>query len=558
MAIKFNLDDLSSLKREELYQLAQELKIKGRSKLTKAELVEALSPFAQKQPEKKVVSTAKNTAAKKTAADETPPVKEKRAKVSAKATKTSKVAAKHSKKDEVKTSTVKAPAEISADPKPKKTGRGTKQSAKTDKTATAPKEKDVAGTDEAIAANQETILSRSFAKQKSEADQRKKKGAIVQSVAIPVELVTSIKPGEQSPKARQIEEERSKRHASLKTTMEIPVFGAPAPEAASPIAEEDLTGDLPADYGETRIVVQVRDPHWAHAYWQIPRAELKRLEMDVGIFEFAHSHFVLKVHNVTDGFTQEFSLSEHARSHYFFLENANTVYQAELGLHSPTEGYTFIALSNLIQTPPDQVASVWAAPVKLAKASDEDRIAGHAVPAIPAVSARNEDLLPSRPEPIPEITEPKKVYQASVSSRNDLPASLHSMGDSGRPDLPQPLVNEAPELSDALPVPISSWMSGSPAVSTFSSPAVEPLPLVSAEDTDIFLNTVPELILYGKVDSRCSLDFNGRKVYVEPDGSYSLRLLLPVNQDKVLELEAREPKSGKTRTIRATVKFEIL
>lgn len=555
MAIKFNLDDLSSLKREELYQLAQELEIKGRSKLTKAELVEALAPFAQKQPDKKVASTAKDTAARKTPADKTPAAKEKRAKESPKATKTSKVVTKQSKKDEVKTSPVKATAESNPAQKPKKTEPRKKQPAKSEKTVKAPKEKNGAGKDEAIAANQESILSRSFAKQKSEVDQRKKKGAIVQSVAIPVELVTSIKPEEQSPKARQIEEERSKRHASLKTTMEIPVFGAPAPEAALPIAEEDLTGDLPADYGETRIVVQVRDPHWAHAYWQIPRAELKRLEMDVGIFEYAHSHFVLKVHNVTDGFTQEFSLSEHARSHYFYLENANTVYQAELGLHSPTEGYTFIALSNLIQTPPDQVSSFWAAPVKLAKASDEDRIAGHAVPSVPA---RNEGLPSSGSDPIPEITEPEKVYQASVSRQNDLPASLQTMGDSGRPDLPQPLMHEAPEQVDVLPAPISSWMSGSPAVGSFSSPAAEPLRLASAEETDIFLNTVPELILYGRVDSRCSLDFNGRKVYVEPDGSYSLRFLLPVNQDKALELEAREPKSGKTRTIRATVKFEIL
>jgi hypothetical protein len=60
------------------------------------------------------------------------------------------------------------------------------------------------------------------------------------------------------------------------------------------------------------------------------------------------------------------------------------------------------------------------------------------------------------------------------------------------------------------------------------------------------------------VDKRCLLDFNGQKVQVEPDGSFSMRFVLPVNQQKSLELQALEPESGKTRTIRATVKFEVL
>ncbi|MFZ5949785.1 MAG: DUF4912 domain-containing protein, partial [Candidatus Rifleibacteriota bacterium] len=373
MAKKNQPADLGSLKREELYQLAQQYDVKGRSKLNKEELIAALSvlvnqPDNEKSSAENEKKSQKAQVAKKSGKaqplTEDAPAKNRTTRASKKTavettikpapeaptqkTSTSEkpVAPKDQKKKvlaETEAKTRKTSSQKKADNiKPAETKRaGSRKTANQDDSAstpvkkagvrkgrkaadvepsaslfdinektpiTAPEKKESPAEKEAADRAKESILSRSFARQKNDGDARKKTGAIVQSVAIPVEIPTTLKPEEPSPKAKQIEEERSRRHASLKTTMEIPVFSTPASEMVLPVAEEDLTGDLPADYGETRIVVQVRDPHWAHAYWQIPRAELKRLEMSVGIFEFAHSHFVLRVHNVTDGFTQDFSL----------------------------------------------------------------------------------------------------------------------------------------------------------------------------------------------------------------------------------------------------------
>jgi hypothetical protein len=572
MSNKFKLEDLNKLKRDELYQIAQELKIKGRSKLTKSQLIEALTPFAENSKNKKSlsddvpakkgkpgISTSKNakitpdtkTDTKKTVSEKSDLNKKDKKSSGKKIASVSK-----SKKTEVATK----PARIAADDSEnlsgkksesakkkttKKPAKTTAKSKKAGKTNGSTEKKSVAKPESAA----EKTLDRSFAKQKKADDGRKKTGATVKPVAIPVELPAS-RPTAPSLKAEQIEAERSKRHSSLKTTMEIPVFSAPSIEAATPITEDDLTGDLPADYGETRIVVQVRDPHWAHAYWQIPRSELKRLELDVGIFEFAHSHFVLRVHNVSDGYTQEFRLSDNARSHYFYLEKADTVYQAELGLQSPTEGYSFIALSNLIQTPPDRVASSWAAPVK--QDPVEGRIAGHEIPA-----AKSEPVSTAETQPVyPEITDPQIVYGRSVSG-NDMPACMPSQSGAGMVSGPAPTEQPGNEVSPwegesllSFNMP-DSWNPSSESSGSFST-AIE-----KSEPKTAFLTTTAEMVLYGSVQNECLLSFNGHPVKVGPDGGYSLRLQLPVNQNNEIELEAQNPETGEKKTIRASIRFDV-
>jgi hypothetical protein len=352
-----------------------------------------------------------------------------------------------------------------------------------------------------------------------------------------------------SPRAQQIEEERSKKHASLKTTMEIPVFAAPSPETAIPVDEEDLTGDLPTDYGETKIVVQVRDPHWAHAYWQIPKSELKRLELEVGIFEFAHSHFVLRVHNVTEGFTHDFKLSENARSHYFYLNKANTVYQAELGLQSPTEGYSFIALSNLVQTPPDTVASVWAIPVpayarRPSPREDEQRIAGHELPGIKKATP------PA--EPIPEITEPELVFGKAFHEEHKAEPSFKSGAGLQEP-VEENLSEHFPE-SSKMPASFNEIYRVPGSVPGSSSLIKENK---TAGAPDIFLEARVEVVVYGRTNPENDLNFNGQPVKLDSEGCFSLRLQMPENEKRDIRIEADSPDKNLHREYNASIKLYV-
>ena len=399
-------------------------------------------------------------------------------------------------------------------------------------------------------------LNRAFGKKGSEVPvSANKKGAnvIEPAVAIPVNLAHDKR--KTSDLAEKIESDRRRRHASLKTTMEIPVLSAPSSASAAPVSESDLTGDLPEYYDETRLVLQIRDPHWAYAYWELPPVERKRLELEVGIFEFAHSHYILRLHNVTRGHTQEIKITENARNWYIYLEDAKCVYQVELGLQSPTEGYTFISLSNLVQTPPDRVAEQWAAvvaPQPVPQLNEE--------PELPAETETRPAMSPAA-----RLTDPAFVYYQSLSGApvlhagsSEIPAGLadaaslmpgsHAALPQGISSLNLPVFSGVPtSASEFSSMPGSLQMPGSSGVTSFDQ--------VRRERPAASIALAADLVLYGQVPEGCDLFFMGQQVPVRADGTFSLRLALPANAPCRLELLAVNRETGETQTIAAHFAF---
>lgn len=399
-------------------------------------------------------------------------------------------------------------------------------------------------------------LNRAFGKKSSEAQaSANKKGAnvIEAAVAIPVNLAHDEK--KTSHLAEKIENDRRRRHASLKTTMEIPVLSASASASAAPVSENELTGDLPEYYDETRLVLQIRDPHWAYAYWELPPVERKRLELEVGIFEFAHSHYILRLHNVTRGHTQEIKLTENARNWYIYLEDSRCVYQVELGLQSPTEGYTFIALSNLVQTPADRVAEQWAPPVAPQPLPER-----HEAPESSSVSEERQPA-PSTAQ----LTDPAFVYYQSLSGA----PVLHA----GSSEIPAGLIAPAPQMPGShagLPAGISSLnLPGSFTVPTSASEfssmpgslqmpgsaGVSSFDPVRREKFARSITLAADLILYGQVPEGCDLFFMGQQISARTDGTFSLRLALPANMPCQFELVAVNRETGETQKIAAHFAF---
>ncbi len=400
-------------------------------------------------------------------------------------------------------------------------------------------------------------LNRAFAKRDEELPHSgNKKGAEVLESAVAMPMHQAIGSKTSSSKAEEIELERSRKHASLKTTMEIPVFSVPVYGAAAVVREEELTGDLPEHYDETRLVMQIRDPHWAHTYWELPPVERKRLELEVGIFEFAHSRFVLRLHDVTNGLTQEIRLTENARDWYVHLENAQCVYQVELGLQSPTEGYTFIALSNLVQTPPDSVAPRWAEPV-----APQPEPGIGPMPAAISEATVLEPAVQVQP-PTAHLTDPACVYRQAPSDR---PLQLGgSSGQSGEFPLSES-VSEMP-ASQILPAGVSSFaMPGSfqeMPTSPFAPAAMPGSDMLPSSQTqssealvrkneEALLCMAADLIVYGRAPAGWQLFFLGQQVEVRPDGSFSIRLALPEKASQHLELTAVDPHTGEKKLVRA-------
>jgi hypothetical protein len=256
-----------------------------------------------------------------------------------------------------------------------------------------------------------------------------------------------------------------------------------------------LTGELPLGYGDTRIVLQVRDPHWAHAYWEIndqTKAELRHTLGDEG---YARSAFILRVYDVTDiQFTGDNAHSffdihifEGANNWYIHLGRPDRAFLIDLGLISPHGQFVLIARSNTIRTPRDTYSDV----------VDEQWMVVD--------------------EAFREIYRASGGFQVGASSGE---------------------IRQA--MSQRLLQELSSG-----AVSSLSSPV---RPAVPAAGKDFWLVVNTELIVYGATEPDARLTVQGKPVKLRPDGTFSLRFALP-DGDQHIPVHAVNRDGDMERTI---------
>jgi len=129
-------------------------------------------------------------------------------------------------------------------------------------------------------------------------------------------------------------------------------------------AAEEERG-IPEGYGRTTIVLQARDPDWAHSYWEVAAADRSRAEAIISD-SWGMARRVLRVHDVTDvdfdgGNSHAFrdiEVTGHARDWYIHLGQPDRCFCVELGLLLPDGGFHLIARSNTVRMPRDRVSDV--------------------------------------------------------------------------------------------------------------------------------------------------------------------------------------------------------
>lgn len=520
-------DELKKMKRTELYEIAQKLNIKGRSAMSKAQLLSVLL----KNVELEDTESKKNTKSKKVINKIKPKVE---AKIEQKKTKKASLV---SKSEPIESATPSKSQKVISEKKSRVEAKSAKKLSETSNKKNKPSkparsskknDKDLKG-----------ILGRSFAQKQNE-NTRKKKGAEVKKTP-----KTSIeeKKHEDVKTKKSLSSTVKKADKHIKTTMEIPDFPVPLPSTVKTIGEDELTGELPVDYGEPRIVVQIRDPHWVHVYWELPLKEKQRLEQNVGIFEYAHSYYVLRVHNVSEGFSYDVRVKEETRGWYLHLEKSMAIYQVELGLISPTEGYNFIAISNLVQTPPDQVAEEWAKPAfnpeYSLQSKPEKDLPSSKIEKIKPLRIAGHEIVENVPVKIQKLSDPWTVYNIDKTKYVDSksPEFQIFMPTS------QPF-NKPGEIESGFKMP-SSLMPGSlsiPSSDTVGGSISAPFVGSSSENginqkqKDFWLVVNTELIIYGATEPDANVTLQGRKIKLNPDGTFAMKFALP---DGVIELPVR-------------------
>lgn len=133
--------------------------------------------------------------------------------------------------------------------------------------------------------------------------------------------------------------------------------------AAEVAVEEERA--LPDSYGRTKIVLQARDPEWAHAYWEITPGDRRRVE-DVVSESWGEARRVLRVHDVTDGADDlssahgwyDIEITPAARNWYIHLGRPDGTFFVELGVVGPDGTFHLLARSNVIRLPRDRMSDV--------------------------------------------------------------------------------------------------------------------------------------------------------------------------------------------------------
>ncbi len=118
--------------------------------------------------------------------------------------------------------------------------------------------------------------------------------------------------------------------------------------------------DIPYQYDQDKIVLQVRDPHWVHAYWELRSQTIEGLKARLGD-DFLRAKKVLRVYDVTNIIFNgsnansffDLQVNDFANSWYINTNGPGRAFCVDLGLILPDGRFITIVRSNVVQTPID-------------------------------------------------------------------------------------------------------------------------------------------------------------------------------------------------------------
>ncbi len=112
--------------------------------------------------------------------------------------------------------------------------------------------------------------------------------------------------------------------------------------------------ELPAGYGDSRIVLMPRDPQWAYAYWDIPQGHKEEMRRQGGI------RLALRFYDVTDinldyqrpHSLQQYECDELAREWYLPVPVSDREYMIEIGYITMDGRWLLLSRSASMRIPP--------------------------------------------------------------------------------------------------------------------------------------------------------------------------------------------------------------
>ena len=121
-----------------------------------------------------------------------------------------------------------------------------------------------------------------------------------------------------------------------------------------------LPAELPVNYNQDKIILQVRDPRWLHAYWELKQETIEGLKNKLGN-DFFQAKRVLRVYDVSNIIFNgsnanrffDILINDFANSWYIDTAGPGRSWCVDLGLMLADGRFITIIRSNVVATPLD-------------------------------------------------------------------------------------------------------------------------------------------------------------------------------------------------------------
>ena len=360
------------------------------------------------------------------------------------------------------------------------------------------------------------------------------------------------------------EVQRTKGSFSQSRTLEA----QEAVEAAKfELGQEDRTGgslsdvdeglaDLPAGYGESRIVLMPRDPQWAYTYWDVPNDHKEDLRRHGG------QQLALRIYDVTDinldyqspHSIQEYPCDELAREWYLPIPVSDREYVVDIGYRANDGRWLVLARSARVQVPP-VYPSDWIEDAFITVNFEEDlrgKTMYELIPPVKRAAATAEPATLYGNSPIyDEIfgmaqgVEAQRIAGSLFGSMQHIAGSIQQVG------LPEQAVS-----SYVFPSGVGMWAVPTVSGLTMSGVGMSGVGFsasaIPMQPRQFWLIADAELIVYGATEPDATVTIGGRSVQLNPDGTFRFQMSF---QDGLIDYPIKAVAADGEQTRLVQMKF---
>lgn len=306
-------------------------------------------------------------------------------------------------------------------------------------------------------------------------------------------------------------------------------------------AHELSDRELPLEYGETKVVLMVRDPEWIFAYWEIDNKTRRKYNIPRGKHDRLLALRVIELDDNDDMInTYDVGINDHTASWYVKIDHPDHRYIVELGILDVDGGFEVITTSNEVQVPRRTIAEE--ADIEFAEINDE--VYNQLVHLSGGTRIRerlgSDEFLRSLQERVTVSLGDGGQFSGALSSADILGGSSSLYG------LSSGMFSGALSsgmLSSAL---FSAMLPGAGGEGALKDAAE------SRQGSEFWLEVGVDVIVYGATEPNAKVRLMGQDIQLNEDGTFRLRMVLP---DTTIEfpVEATSASGEHRRSVKPVV-----